>query len=56
MGRDNIRSLSDIINIIAKSNKTNKNNKEYIIDTLIVLTELNLESKGKRYVERKKMI
>ena len=47
--KDNIRNLSDVINIIAKSNKTNKNNKEYIIDTLIALTELNRENKGKKY-------
>ena len=42
-----------MVNLIAKSNKTNKNNKKYIIDTLIDLTKLNLESIGKKYFEGK---
>ena len=50
----NIQSLLDVINLIARSNESNKNNKEYIIDTLIALTELNLESNGKKFFEGKK--
>ena len=51
--KNNIKSLLDVVNLIAKSNKTNKNNKKYIIDTLIDLTKLNLESIGKKYFEGK---
>ena len=52
--KSNINSLLDVVNLIAKNNETNKNNKEYIIDALIALTKLNLESNGKKYFERKK--
>ena len=38
-----------MINIIARSNKTDKNDKKYIIDTLIDLTELNLKTRRKKY-------
>jgi len=51
--KSNVQSLSDVINLIAKSNKTNKNNKEYIKDTLIALTKLNLENHGQKFFERK---
>ena len=51
--KNNIKSLLDVVNLIAKSNKTNKNNKKYIIDTLIDQTKLNLESIGKKYFEGK---
>ena len=37
---DNINSLSDIIDIIESNNKTNTNNKEYIINTLIDISEI----------------
>ena len=37
---DNINSLSDIIDIIEANNKTNTNNKEYIINTLIDISEI----------------
>ena len=37
---DNIKSLSDIIDIIEANNKTNTNNKEYIINTLIDISEI----------------
>ena len=37
---DNINSLSDIIDIIKANNKTNTNNKEYIINTLIDISEI----------------
>ena len=50
--KSNINSLLDVVNLIAKSNETNKNNKEYIIDTLIAITKLNLESNGKKFFER----
>ena len=43
-----------MINIIARSNKTGKNDKKYIIDTLIDFTELNLKTRRKIYFERKK--
>ena len=51
---NNIQSLSDVINIIARSNKTGKNDKKYIIDTLIDLTELNIRTRRKKYSKRKK--
>ena len=38
-----------MINIIARSNKTDKNDKKYIIDILIDLTELNLKTRRKKY-------
>ena len=50
----NIKSLSDVINIISINNKTGKNNKEYIIDTLIALSDLNRGNKAKKSFERKK--
>ena len=43
-----------MINIIARSNKTGKNDKKYIIDTLIDLTDLNLRTRRKKYLKRKK--
>ena len=52
--KNNIESLLDIVNLIAKKNKTNKNTKEFIINTLITLTKLNLENSGKKYLEKKK--
>ena len=52
--KNNIQSLLDIINLIAKNNKTNKDSKEFIINTLIELTSLNLENNGKKYFEKKK--
>ena len=48
----NIKSLSDVINIISINNKTDKNNKEYIIDTLIALSDLNRGNKSKKKFER----
>ena len=39
--KDNINSLSDIINIIGANNKTNIDKKRYIINTLISLSENN---------------
>ena len=47
--KNNIQNLSDVINIIARSNKTDKNDKKYIIDTLIDLAELNLKTRRKKY-------
>ena len=52
--KNNIKSLSDVINLISRNNKTNKSNKEYLIDILIALLELNLENKGRKYFEPKK--
>ena len=52
--KNNIQSLSNIINVIAKSNNTRKNDKKYIIDTLIDLTDLNLKTRRKKYFKRKK--
>ena len=52
--KNNIQSLSDVINLISRNNKTNKSNKEYLIDILIALSELNLENKGRKYFEPKK--
>ena len=52
--KNNIKSLSDVINLISRNNKTNKSNKEYLIDILIALSELNLENKGRKYFEPKK--
>ena len=49
---NNIKSLSDVINIISINNKTDKNNKEYIIDTLIALSDLNRGNKSKKKFER----
>ena len=51
---NNIKSLSDVINIIAINNKSGKNNKEYLIDTLIALSDLNRGNKAKKSFERKK--
>ena len=51
---NNIKSLSDVINIIEINNKTGKNNKEYLIDTLIALSDLNRGNKAKKFFERKK--
>ena len=48
----NIKSLSDVVNIISINNKTDKNNKEYIIDTLIALSDLNRGNKSKKKFER----
>ena len=52
--KNNIQSLSNIINVIARSNNTRKNDKKYIIDTLIDLTDLNLKTRRKKYFKRKK--
>ena len=51
---NNIKSLSDVINIIAINNKSGENNKEYLIDTLIALSDLNSRNKAKKSFERKK--
>ena len=51
---NNIKNLSDVIDLISRTNKTIKDNKKYLIDTLITLTELNLENKGRKFFERKK--
>ena len=51
---NNIKSLSDVINIIAINNKSGKNNKEYLIDTLIALSDLNRGNKAKKYLEKNK--
>ena len=45
--KNNIQSLVDVINLIAKKNEKN-NNKEFIINKLIALTTLNLESNRKK--------
>ena len=52
--KNNIQSLSNLINIIARSNKTGENDKKYIINTLIDLTDLNLRTRRKKYLKRKK--
>ena len=52
--KNNIQSLSNVINIIARSNKTGENDKKYIIDALIDLTDLNLRTRRKKYLKRKK--
>ena len=52
--KDNIQSLADVINLIAKKNKKNYNNKEFIINAIITLTTLNLQNKGKKFFEKKK--
>ena len=44
---DKIKNLSDIFNIIERNNKTNMDNKEYIINTLITLCQKNLNLKHK---------
>ena len=46
--KNNIQSLVDVINLIAKKNEKNNNNKEFIINKLIALTALNLESNRKK--------
>ena len=46
---NNIKNLSDVIDLISRTNKTIKDNKKYLIDTLITLTELNLENKGRKF-------
>ena len=45
--KNNIQSLVDVINLIAKKNEKN-NNKEFIINKLIALKTLNLESNRKK--------
>ena len=52
--KNNIQSLVDVINLIAKKNEKNNNNKEFIINKLIALTALNLENNGKKFFEKKK--
>jgi len=47
--KNNIQNLSNVINIIARSNKIDKNDKKYIIDTLIDLTKLKLKTRKKKY-------
>ena len=49
---DNINSLSDIIDIIKANNKTNTNNKEYIINTLIDISEI-IKKNGENFKEDK---
>ena len=45
---DNINSLSDIIDKIVAKNKTNINNKEYIINTLIDISEI-IKNNGENF-------
>ena len=45
---DNINNLSDIIDIIEAKNKTNINNKEYIINTLIDISEI-IKNNGENF-------
>ena len=45
---DNINNLLDIIDIIEAKNKTNINNKEYIINTLIDISEI-IKNNGENF-------
>ena len=49
---DNIKDFSDIFKLIEANNKTNINNKEYIINTLIALSKNN-SKKVERYLDGK---